>query len=312
MSNSLIPYSFTPGTKAKAQEVNANFIALSEKIEENRAYTTSQIAYTVEKIEQVSADANAQKADTNLGNTSIITNCVLEAPNGVVTVTDNVITVKKGLKVLIPMGFNEDGTIKNTVFEVLEDTDVTTVSNSYLNCIYVTPNGCSYAEAYYTCEKEPNTKQGLWYRLSENKTYIYNTDQSAWESIDAVVITVYENVNGTVTLNQTAAPLRLLTLADKMDIITWSIPRYELLVAKAVRTTYIAPTAGYLYFFGVGQCSDWIAVIINNTQFNFTWVLNGTQAGNTAMFPLKRGDSYYVKGNIFMSFMYFLPMEGEL
>ena len=35
MTRSLIPYSFTPGTKAKAQEVNANFIALAEKIETN-------------------------------------------------------------------------------------------------------------------------------------------------------------------------------------------------------------------------------------------------------------------------------------
>lgn len=35
MTNSMIPYSFTPGTKAKAQEVNANFIALAEKINEN-------------------------------------------------------------------------------------------------------------------------------------------------------------------------------------------------------------------------------------------------------------------------------------
>ena len=50
MSNSLIPYSFTPGAKAKAQEVNANFIALAEKIEENREYTTGQIEETVEKI----------------------------------------------------------------------------------------------------------------------------------------------------------------------------------------------------------------------------------------------------------------------
>ena len=37
MTNSIIPYSFTPGTKAKAQEVNANFNALAEKIEENNS-----------------------------------------------------------------------------------------------------------------------------------------------------------------------------------------------------------------------------------------------------------------------------------
>lgn len=35
MTNSMIPYSFTPGTKAKAQEVNANFNALADKIDEN-------------------------------------------------------------------------------------------------------------------------------------------------------------------------------------------------------------------------------------------------------------------------------------
>ncbi len=42
MSNSLIPYSFTPGTKAKAQEVNANFIALANKIEENNSTALHQ------------------------------------------------------------------------------------------------------------------------------------------------------------------------------------------------------------------------------------------------------------------------------
>lgn len=39
MTNSLIPYSFTPGTKAKAEEVNANFNALADKIDENNSTT---------------------------------------------------------------------------------------------------------------------------------------------------------------------------------------------------------------------------------------------------------------------------------
>ena len=36
MTNSMVPYSFIPGTKAKAGEVNANFIALADVIEKNR------------------------------------------------------------------------------------------------------------------------------------------------------------------------------------------------------------------------------------------------------------------------------------
>lgn len=44
MTNSMIPYSFIPGTKAKAGEVNANFIALAELIEQNKTIAKGDIA----------------------------------------------------------------------------------------------------------------------------------------------------------------------------------------------------------------------------------------------------------------------------
>lgn len=43
MTNSMIPYSFTPGTKAKAAEVNANFAALAEIIEQNKNTASGDI-----------------------------------------------------------------------------------------------------------------------------------------------------------------------------------------------------------------------------------------------------------------------------
>ncbi len=43
MTNSMIPYSFIPGTKAKAGEVNANFVALAEVIEANRLTAAGDI-----------------------------------------------------------------------------------------------------------------------------------------------------------------------------------------------------------------------------------------------------------------------------
>ena len=67
MSNSLIPYSFIPGTKAKAQEVNANFIALADQITENKNYTDMKISETVSSID-------TQKADLKLGNTTLVSN----------------------------------------------------------------------------------------------------------------------------------------------------------------------------------------------------------------------------------------------
>ena len=48
MTNSMIPYSFVPGTKAKADEVNANFISLANFIEQNKNSTANDIETIVD------------------------------------------------------------------------------------------------------------------------------------------------------------------------------------------------------------------------------------------------------------------------
>lgn len=55
MTDSMIPYSFVPGTKAKANEVNANFISLANFIEQNKNSATSDIE-TVNNILKDKAD----------------------------------------------------------------------------------------------------------------------------------------------------------------------------------------------------------------------------------------------------------------
>lgn len=55
MTNSMIPYSFIPGTKAKAGEVNANFIALADKIDENKISASSDIK-DIKEILETKAD----------------------------------------------------------------------------------------------------------------------------------------------------------------------------------------------------------------------------------------------------------------
>lgn len=51
MTNSMIPYSFIPGTKAKASEVNANFVALANTIEQNKTSATNDINEVLEDLE---------------------------------------------------------------------------------------------------------------------------------------------------------------------------------------------------------------------------------------------------------------------
>ncbi len=50
MTNSMIPYSFVPGTKAKATEVNANFVALANIISEYQETEAADIASVIETL----------------------------------------------------------------------------------------------------------------------------------------------------------------------------------------------------------------------------------------------------------------------
>ena len=49
MTDSMIPYSFVPGTKAKADEVNANFISLANFIEKNKASAASDVERLIKR-----------------------------------------------------------------------------------------------------------------------------------------------------------------------------------------------------------------------------------------------------------------------
>ena len=109
MTNPLIPNTFVPGTKAKAQEVNANFIALAEEIQETQTNAKEQFTQLRTEIDE-KMDLVAQNyAQTDLVNTNAITNTILEAPYGVAEYENQAITVKSGVKILIPNGKTSDG-----------------------------------------------------------------------------------------------------------------------------------------------------------------------------------------------------------
>lgn len=77
MTDTLIPYSFIPGTKAKAQEVNANFIALADCITENTvSLNSSKLDKDLSNITQAGIDVikNNTPSSRNIG--EIITSTI--------------------------------------------------------------------------------------------------------------------------------------------------------------------------------------------------------------------------------------------
>lgn len=74
MTNSMIPNSFIPGTKAKASEVNENFIALANAILQNRNLASSDISDLSDTLNETIEGLNSQKADkTDLINEHTVT-----------------------------------------------------------------------------------------------------------------------------------------------------------------------------------------------------------------------------------------------
>lgn len=302
MTNSLIPYSFTPGTKAKAQEVNANFIALATQIEENKEYTANKIQETLDTI-------NEDKADNKLSNTSLITNCILEAPNGVVEYSGNTITIKNGLKVLIPNGRNLDGSVKSTEFTVSEDFTITTAKNSTINCVYVANGTHGVSEAYQYSVSTPIYNGGLWFNPQENKTFMYNASSSEWDEFQAVIIAVFENTDETVSNVKVVNPVSLLKENDIERINTWRQPDYANLVGKVANTNIVAAVDGYVFAYGETQQYQTQILTINSKGFTFGYHVNGHIGNASICMPVSKGDTYNVYGYHIHN-IYFIPCKG--
>ena len=302
MTNSIIPYSFIPGTKAKAQEVNANFIALANQITENKEYTDS-------KIEETLSGVNSDRAGINLENTTLISNCVVEAPNGVVTFTGNTITVKSGLKVLIPNGRNDDGSLKSIEYTVESDTVLTTSKNSTVNCVYVSDDDIGIAPVFQYSNLTPVYSGGIWYNITENKNYTYDDDLDSWQEFQGIVIATFENTEETVANLKIVNPTGLLKQNDIFAIINMGMPDYANTVSKSANTNYTATVNGYAFAFAETQQNQYKYLYIDNKSYSIGYHQQGHIGWSALCMPVAKGSVYKISsGNCRLSF---IPMKGE-
>lgn len=230
MTESLIPYSFIPGTKAKAQEVNANFIALAGKIQDNQTSVTNQLSeFKTEvtgQIQDIETAISSDCAASDLTNTPLLTNAVISAPNGTVTYESQTVTVKSGLKVLMPNGLNAKGQLKNIEYTTEADIEktATNLNSKYVLFLYndgsinyVKSNTIFYRQATPT----KITNDTHWYNKGENKWYKYVTSESDWQEVTCVPIAVVQwNSSYNITALDTVKPFSLITTSDLKDFYT--------------------------------------------------------------------------------------------
>ena len=254
----------------------------------------------------------------NLLNKSQITNCVLEAPNGVATYSSNVITVKEGLKVLIPDGRNADGTLKNIEYTVLSDTTLT-VAHEGIFTITLAPNG---SVGYFgsadggSCQKYtdlPTPTVGKWYfyYVEElNEFYSSENGGAYTKSSYCILGNFTSNSSFNVTKIYINEPLNLLKTSDKREITNWCSSNYSTRTAQSWNTNYVAQTDGFIDFNVQGSNQDDVYLTINNVD-----ILIGGQVGNSYQVyhrhfvPISKNDTYKVRGG--GGGLYFTSLKGE-
>ncbi len=172
MSENAIPYTFIPGTKAKATEVNANFTYLKNRIDEamsSLSGTSDELDTFISDITSDIQDINDSKCDKKLNESGYITNCIIEAPNGVISYSDSNVTAYSGLKVLIPDGKNDDGSLKNIEYTLSENVIKDFSNTTITGALYIDNSGNLYA---YASESEgttiDSTYSGVFYNISTN------------------------------------------------------------------------------------------------------------------------------------------------
>lgn len=321
MAESTIPYSFTPGTKAKASEVNANFLALANGLDESREYTKTEITNLESKLDNKVTEINESNALKDLSNTNFTTNCILEAPNGVASYENTTITIKEGLRVLISNGRNSNGTLKNIEYTVNVDIQYTPNMAEEEKELFLSSNGTisSYNKtAVFITTQQPtiNLTEGAWYNPLDNVWKVTTNTGTTWTESEIIKIGKFETDTSTILSLENEKPNNILKSSDKKQILNWFFPDYESGVSITLTQVHQAEFDGILVAMGGDNTSNIeIANIYigktedNLTQLTYARIGGGANDRQTLFVPMPLGYWYKVIGHGKTKLTFF-PLKG--
>lgn len=234
-----------------------------------------------------------------------ITNCILEAPNGVmVLASDNTnFTLKQGLKVLVPNGRNADGTIKNIKTTLTSDavyTGLTSASNLTYYA-FVDAQGAAHATSVYHSGMYKDIDDSivanqatLYFAVDTNKTYLRTQSATSWTEVLWAFVGTITKTSASSTV-QPEQPICLLKQSDRPLLIEWGMPDYSAGVDYANNTTVkTAPSNGVLVisYYVNAQTTGYFKINGKNIAANFHTSVYGTMV--TGQYMLSKGNTFQI------------------
>jgi hypothetical protein len=272
----------------------------------------------------------------NILKTNQITNCLLEAPNGIATYSGSVLTLKSSIKYLTGIGRNADLSFKTAEYTTESEINLTFLpvqdGFAYVYILNGYPNYCPTAECYFIdndpAVEAPTGKSGnnqVWFDLWNNEIYHSSYGSTEWVKVTnfAIVGKAYFSsaTSSTITAFRAELPVELLQRKNKAEISGWGMPsnRYIDLTLGASEATYTAPANGWVSFDKKTNSNNfqgvWIAIYNENNVWIGGYSTNATanNVGLALTAPVKKGMKFligYNAGGALNAFR-FIYAEGE-
>jgi len=170
-----------------ASEVNANFIALANAVDEGKSFTTESIEKFNKELETRLDESLDSKLETDLSNSGNITNCLIELPERkALEISNGRIILKAGSEIIIPDGFEADGITPKFRYEtVATDKSFYWASGNVSSCsLFINSSGelagCTTTDCVSGSTVSCHTAGVLWYDSSNNIVKYTNNSGVSW------------------------------------------------------------------------------------------------------------------------------------
>ena len=314
--------------KDKLPSIETSDLPVSGVTADTYAYPSSVTVNAQGMVTAISEGTpSGVNADTDLSNLTAtgekhfvnktqITNCILEAPNGVATFSGSNITLKQGLKMLYPNGRNIDKTLKNG--ELTLDSDIILDLSSYSGQTFdfelmfgCNINGSYLSQNYQESDVAPtnfSSMNQIYLNTTENQMYFYFSSSSSWKKITLIKLGKGKLENGVVTSFIPYQPVELLKRSDKAEIVGWGIPDYA--SGVTISSGYTAPTDGWIQYCVASNPKGACNIVVNGITV-INWAMDdGTPSDRTATCYVAKGDYITFYGSGGTQVAKFYPLKG--
>lgn len=183
-------------------------------------------------------------------NKTQITNCMLEAPNGIATYSGTTVTVQEGTNYLFPNGRNSNNTLQNTTFTAASNiTGTMSGSTAGTFVVFVTSeSSLIFANNinYFITSTEPtalnDTKsQGVWYNpvLNTLSQCAATASTPSWSTFEGAICATLTYDGSTITAFN---PIYPIELSNKLNTDHSNDTK------PYITETYVNGTEGYILF----------------------------------------------------------------